>query len=213
MRRALHRFALAVSPSPRPRRVALATSPLSRRPFVTRRPRPVASSSCLHPRRVTPQLTCCVFFRFHLLTGSLLSQVHGDHLPPADVRGSEAAMMSQLPTSPPEHHSRCCRRHISLVASPSSCRPSPPPHLSSRPPHHRWLDVGGNVGVYRCVPSSRYPFPLCVLPWDTTRHRWRPFCLSSCTRHNAPFPACLLGCDTTPPLPHPPPCALSFILF
>ena len=97
--------------------------------------------------------------------------------------------------------SRRCR--ILLVASPlpppSSRCPLLLPHLSSRRPHHPWLDVDGNVGVCRCV-SSHFLSSLCVSPWDATRHRRHPFCSLACVRHSAPFPPCVLGCDTMPPL-------------
>ena len=66
---------------------------------------------------------CALFFSFFFsflftlfpVTAPLLSQVHGDPSLPANTRGSEAAMTSQPPASPPQACSRHHRCYIPLI--------------------------------------------------------------------------------------------------
>jgi hypothetical protein len=76
---------------------------------------------------------CFLFlFRFTLNPGdcSLSLTGHGDLLPPANARGSEAATTSQSPVPPLKPRSRHRRRRIPLVTSPRHARRShhPPVH-------------------------------------------------------------------------------------
>ena len=155
--------ALAVSPSPRcpcrvapSPRVALALS---------RFPRPVASSSLCRVvaqpslPHLPPRAHYFSFFFFCSVTAPLLLQVCGDHLPPANARGSEAGTTSQLPVSPPKPHSRRRRRRIPPVASPFV---APSPLIASPSP-----PLAGCGWECRCV-QVRALLSLPLLPLRVT---------------------------------------------